>query len=116
MSELFNDLVTGLNEDNIMENIKLSFLGNEYEIPIDLKKYVGYLQEFEGYYNEIIPLLTNQIESREFTGGAEVDFDYFKIPLLKCGKKIISRLADLKIYDATLDDIVLNNGYVTTNS
>lgn len=96
-----------------MSDVKVYFLGEEYSVPEELKEFIGYLHDFEEIHNEIIPLLTNQIPKKEFTGGADVDFEYFKTPLSKTGEKVIAKLAKKNIFDVTLNDVVYNNkGYI----
>ena len=96
-----------------MSNVKVYFLGEEYSVPEELKEFIGYLHDFEEIHNEIMPLLTNQIPKKEFTGGADVDFEYFKSPLSKTGEKVIAKLARKNIFDVTLNDVVYNNkGYI----
>lgn len=96
-----------------MSDIKVYFLGEEYSVPEELKEFIGYLHDFEEIHNEIMPLLTNQIPKKEFTGGADVDFEYFKAPLSKTGENVISKLATKNIFDVTLNDVVYNNkGYI----
>lgn len=96
-----------------MSDVKVYFLGEEYSVPEELKEFIGYLHYFEEIHNEIMPLLTNQIPKKEFTGGADVDFEYFKAPLSKIGEKVIAKLAEKNIFDVTLNDIVYNNkGYI----
>ena len=96
-----------------MSDIKVYFLGEEYSVPKELKEFIGYLHDFEEIHNEIMPLLTNQIPKKEFTGGADVDFEYFKAPLSKTGEKVIAKLAKKNIFDVTLNDVVYDNkGYI----
>lgn len=96
-----------------MSDVKVYFLGEEYNVPEELTEFIGYLHDFEEIHNEIMPLLTNQIPKKAFTGGADVDFEYFKAPLSKTGEKVISKLAKKNIFDVTLNDVVYNNkGYI----
>lgn len=96
-----------------MSDVKVYFLGEEYSVPEELKEFIGYLHDFEEIHNEIMPLLTNQIPKKAFTGGADVDFEYFKAPLSKTGEKVIAKLATKNIFDVTLNDVVYNNkGYI----
>lgn len=96
-----------------MSDIKVYFLGEEYSVPEELKEFIDYLHYFEEIHNEIMPLLTNQIPKKDFTGGADADFEYFKVPLSKIGEKVIAKLADKSIFDVTLNDVVYNNkGYI----
>lgn len=100
-----------------MSEVNVLFLGQEYSVPKELKEFVGYLHYFEEIHNEIIPLLTSQIKKKEYSGGADKDFIYWKIPLSKTGEKIITKLAEHNIYDVTLDDLVFNNkGYIQLHS
>lgn len=96
-----------------MSDIKVNFLGEEYTVPEELKEFVEYLYFFENIHNEIMPLLTKQMQKKEFSGGADVDFEYFKAPLSKTGEKVIAELAKNDIFDVTLNDVVYNNkGYI----
>ena len=96
-----------------MSDVKVYFLGEEYNVPKELTEFIGYLHDFEEIHNEIMPLLTNQIPKKAFTGGADVDFEYFKAPLSKSGEKVIAKLAAKNIFDVTLNDVVYNNkGYI----
>lgn len=100
-----------------MSNVNVQFLGAEYFIPEELKEFIGYLHEFENVHNSIIPLLTTQINKKEYSGGADDDFVYWKNPLSNVGQKIISKLAQKNIFDVTLDDVVFNNkGYKQLHS
>lgn len=100
-----------------MSNVNVQFLGADYSIPEELKEFIGYLHEFEGVHNSLMPLLTSQINKKEYSGGADVDFAYWKNPLSNAGQKIISKLAKQNIFDVTLDDIVFNNkGYLQLHS
>lgn len=96
-----------------MSDIKVNFLGEEYTVPEELKEFVEYLYFFENIHNEIMPLLTKQMQKKEFSGGADVDFEYFKAPLSKTGEKVIAELAKNDIFDVTLNDVMYNNkGYI----
>lgn len=95
-----------------MSDVKVYFLGEQYSVPEELKVFVGYLHYFENLHNELMPLLTNQIKEKEYSGNADEDFEYFKTPLSKSGEKVISKLAENGIYDVTLNDLVYDNkGY-----
>lgn len=76
-----------------MLDVNVYFLGEKYSVPEELKEFISYLHDFEEIHNELMPLLTNQIPKKEFTGGADVDFEYFKSPLSKTGEKVIAKLA-----------------------
>ncbi len=96
-----------------MSNVNLFFLGEEYSIPSELKQFVGYLNEFDLMRNDVMTLLTSQINSRKYTGGADEDFVYFKNPLTKIGKKVIAMLSHDGVFDVTLEEIVYQNpGYI----
>lgn len=96
-----------------MSDVNLIFLGEEYSIPEELRVFVEYLHYFETIHNEIMPLLTTQIRAKKYSSGAEEDFIYFKAPLTKVGEKVIVKLTEKNIFDATLNDIVYNNrGYI----
>lgn len=95
-----------------MSDVKVYFLGEQYSVPEELKVFVDYLHYFENLHNELMPLLTNQIKEKEYSGNADEDFEYFKTPLSKSSEKVISKLAENGIYDVTLNDLVYNNkGY-----
>lgn len=96
-----------------MSNVKLYFLGEEYTVPSELREFVGYLNEFDVIRNEVMLLLTSQMKTQGYTGGADEDFIYFKNPLTKIGQKIIAMLAQKGIFDVTLDEVVYQNaGYI----
>ncbi|MCD8144233.1 MAG: hypothetical protein LUD79_02640 [Oscillospiraceae bacterium] len=96
-----------------MADVTVYFLGEEYNVPEELKEFIGYLHHFENIHNNLMPLLTSQMQRKEYSGGADEDFVYFKTPLSKVGKRIITELAKKNIYDVTLDDVVYNNkGYI----
>lgn len=96
-----------------MSDVNLIFLGEEYSMPEELREFVEYLHYFEAIRNEIMPLLTTQIRAKKYCSGAEENFIYFKAPLTKVGEKVIVKLTEKNIFDATLNDIVYNNsGYI----
>ena len=96
-----------------MSNVKVVFLNQDYSIPEELQEFVGFLQYFENIRDRIMPLLTDQIKKKDYSGGADADFIYFKKPLSKIGDEVIADLATKGIFDVTLDDIVYTNkGYI----
>lgn len=96
-----------------MSDVKVYFLNEEYSVPEELKEFISYLHYFENIHNELMPLLTSQMKKKEFSGGADEDFVYFKTPLSKAGEKVIAKLAEKNIFDVTLNDVVYSNkGYI----
>lgn len=96
-----------------MSDVKVNFLNEEYSVPEELKEFISYLHYFEGIHNELMSLLTRQMQKKEFSGGADEDFVYFKSPLSQTGEKVIAKLAEKNIFDVTLNDVVYNNiGYI----
>lgn len=96
-----------------MSDVKVLFLSQEYNVPEELREFVGYLHYFEEIHSGLMPLLTSQIKKKEYSGGADNDFIYWKDPLSKAGERIISKLAEQNIYDVTIDDLVYKNkGYI----
>ena len=95
-----------------MGNVELTFLGDKYSIPSELKEFVGYLQDFDEMREDVMELLTDQINQRKYTGGAAEDFIYYRDPLTKVGEKVITKLSTNGIFDVTLNDLVFENkGY-----
>ncbi len=96
-----------------MGTVKLFFLGSEYSISQELKQYVEYLQYFETFRSNLMGLLNDQIKNKQYSGGADEDFAYYKNPITQIGKQIITLLSDNGIYDATIEEFVYNNdGYI----
>lgn len=96
-----------------MPDVDVSFLSKTYLLPDELEQLVVYLQKFEDIRNNLMPLLIKQMNCKTWTEPNEAEFSYFKDPLSQTGKEIISDLAQKKIYDVTLDDLVYSNkGYL----
>lgn len=96
-----------------MSEIKAIFLGKEYLFPSQLQEYVHYLKWFEPYYEKAMKPLLNQMQNMSYSGSADVDFIYFRKPLVQISEGIIQNLAQQGIYDVTVSDLVDNNtGYI----
>lgn len=96
-----------------MSNHVVYFLGNTYQVPDELRVFVEYLQDFDEIKDEIMSLLTKQMQEQNFSGGADEDFVYFEKPLVKMGEKVITKLSEQGIYNITINDLVYKNkGYI----
>lgn len=100
-----------------MSNISVSFLGEEFIIPSELREYIGYMSYAIQLDEELMPLLLNQMKTGKYSGYIEEDFAYFKTPLSKIGDRFIAKLAEVNIFDVTLSELVYkNSGYIMLNN
>lgn len=61
-----------------MADVKVCFLGEEYSVPEELKIFIGFLHDFEKIHSNLMPLLTSQMQKKEYCGGDnDKSFDYY---------------------------------------
>lgn len=95
-----------------MGNISVRFLKRNYLISDQLPKYISVLEEYEAYTNRLLQMVVQQAKKGEYTGGADEDFVFWKIPIENIAKEIIKNAANEGVYDLTTVDLVQNNpGY-----
>ncbi len=95
--------------ENSMETV---FLGKKYSFPLEIKQYLEIVRWYEPYYAQMLDLMYKQIKKKEYSGGADEDFAYFKNPLSKIVDAVIGKLSEYGVYNITSADLLDNNaGY-----
>ncbi len=90
--------------------VTVKFLGAEYAFPEEVREYYLYWCKFNEISNRFKKLISNQMHrgiNPEYIleDGVKVYHDL----MYKEGMNVISMLAELKIYDVTVDELVENN-------
>lgn len=89
------------------------FLDEQFTFPEELNEYSNYLWWLETLLKLLQNLLIEQMQSGEFSGGAEEDFAYYAEPLKSVVEHVISDLAEKGVYDVTIQELLYDNsGYI----
>jgi hypothetical protein len=100
------------------EKINVNFLGKAYSFPCELGQYVMYCQEFEQINDRLMSKLLCTMKKKPLGTGDDNDDAYtdirkkFEGYMEDEGRKIISKLSQIGIYDVTESDVIYSNkGY-----
>ena len=87
----------------------VKFIGRDIEISDQLPRYVAFLEQFEGYGNELYAFVTKQAKEGKYTWGTEESFVEWRRPIQGIAEKVIKSGTDFGIYDLTIADLVDRN-------
>lgn len=96
-------------------NINVIFLGESYSFPGELVQYVTYCNEFEKISDRLMNKLLVTMKKKPMAGGDNSYTDMhekFEVDLQNEGKKFITTLSKIGVYDVTESDVIYENkGY-----
>lgn len=91
-----------------MNSVTLNFMGQDYVIPTDIKKYLDVLQLSEQYTLKLIKKSLELLKSNDYL----IDPDTFSPELRECAEAFVKLLCENDIFSKTADDYMMDNsGY-----